>query len=100
MENCVNFAKQTPAEYELIVRHYDRIGVLTRILSDLREAKMNVHEVHNVIFEGAKAAVARIQIDAYPPEQTLRKMAARTDEIINLKLVRLQPLISTPGAES
>jgi len=100
VENCVNFAKQTPAEYELIVRHYDRIGVLTRILSDLREAKMNVHEVHNVIFEGAKAAVARIQLDAYPPQQTLRKMAARTDEIINLKLVRLQPLISTPEAES
>ena len=100
VENCVNFAKQTPAEYELIVRHYDRIGVLTRILSDLREAKMNVHEVHNVIFEGAKAAVARIQLDAYPPEQTLRKMATRADEIINLKLVRLQPLISTPEAES
>ncbi len=100
VENCVNFAKQTPAEYELIVRHYDRIGVLTRILNDLREAKMNVHEVHNVIFEGAKAAVARIQLDAYPPEQTLRKMTARTDEIINLKLVRLQPIISIPEGES
>lgn len=95
VENCVNFAKQTPAEYELIVRHYDRIGVLTRILSDLREAKMNVHEVHNVIFEGAKAAVARIQLDAYPPEQTLRKMTTRKDDIIDFKLVRLQPLTST-----
>lgn len=94
VENCVNFAKETPAEYELIVRHYDKIGVLTRILSDLREAKMNVHEVHNVIFEGAKAAVARIQLDAYPPEQTLRKITTRKDEIIDLKLVRLQPLTS------
>jgi D-3-phosphoglycerate dehydrogenase len=95
VENCVNFAKQTPADYELIIRHYDKIGVLTRILNDLREAKINVHEVHNVIFEGAKAAVARIQLDTHPTQQTLTKMASRKDEIINMKLVRLQPATLT-----
>jgi D-3-phosphoglycerate dehydrogenase len=92
VENCVNFAKRTPAEYELIVRHYDKIGVLTRILSDLREAKINVHEVHNIIFEGAKAAVARIQLDTHPPQETLNRISARKDEIIHIKLVRLQPI--------
>jgi D-3-phosphoglycerate dehydrogenase len=90
IENCVNFAKETPAEYELIIRHYDKIGVLTRILSDLRESKINVHEVHNIIFEGAKAAVARIQLDRIPPQETFSKMAARKDEIIHVKLVKLQ----------
>jgi D-3-phosphoglycerate dehydrogenase len=91
VENCVNFAKETPAVYELIVRHYDRIGVLTRILTDLKEAKINVHEVHNTIFEGAKAAVARIQLDTYPPKAVLDTIAARKDETIDIKIVKLQP---------
>ena len=95
VENCVNFAKETPAEYELIIRHYDKIGVLTRILSDLREAKINVHEVHNVIFEGAKAAVVSIQLDTPPTQQTLNKIASRKDETIHMKLVRLQPIETT-----
>ena len=92
VENCVNFAKETPAEYELIVRHYDKMGVLTRILNDLRESKTNVHEVHNIIFEGSKAAVAQIQLDTPPPQRTLDRMSARKDEIIQLKLVKLQPI--------
>ena len=91
VENCVNFAKETPATYELIVRHYDRIGVLTRILTELRESRISVHEVHNVIFDGAKAAVAHIQLDTYPPQPTLDRISARKDEIINLKIVKLQP---------
>ena len=90
VENCVNFAKESPAEYELIVRHYDKMGVLTRILNDLRESKTNVHEVHNMIFEGSKAAVAQIQLDTPPPQGTLDRMSARKDEIIQLKLVKLQ----------
>jgi D-3-phosphoglycerate dehydrogenase len=91
VENCVNFAKETPAVYELIVRHYDRIGVLTRILSDLRESKIDVHEVHNIIFEGSNAAVARIQINTYPSKTTLDKMSAHKNEIIGTKIVKLQP---------
>jgi D-3-phosphoglycerate dehydrogenase / 2-oxoglutarate reductase len=90
VENCVNFAKETPADYELIIRHYDKIGVLTRILTELREARINVHEVHNVIFDGAKAAVARIQVDTQPNQQTLTKIASRKNEIIDIQLVKLQ----------
>jgi D-3-phosphoglycerate dehydrogenase len=89
VENCVDFAKETPAVYELVVRHYDKIGVLTRILNNLKESNINVHEVHNVIFEGAKAAVARIQLDTYPPKELLKKLSARKDEIIHVRIVKL-----------
>jgi D-3-phosphoglycerate dehydrogenase len=92
VENCVNFAKEPRAAYELIVRHYDRIGVLTRILTELRESKISVHEVHNVIFEGAKAAVAHIQLDTYPPQTTLDRIYERKAEIISMKIVKLQPI--------
>jgi D-3-phosphoglycerate dehydrogenase len=93
VENCVNFAKETPAQYELVVRHYDKIGVLTRILSDLRQSNINVHEVHNIIFEGAKAAVASIELDVIPSESTLDRMLARKDEVIHIRLVKLQPAV-------
>jgi len=89
VENCVNFAKRTPALYELIIRHYDRIGVLSRILNDLKAARINVEEVHNIIFEGAKAAVARIQLEKPPPAETLERISSRRDEIINMELVKL-----------
>jgi len=100
IENCVNFARETPAEYELIIRHYDKIGVLTRILNDLRESKVNVHEVHNIIFDGSKAAVARIQLDTIPPQETFSRIASRKDEIIHMKLVQLQPIAKSDEAKS
>jgi D-3-phosphoglycerate dehydrogenase len=90
VENCVNFAKQTPAVFELIVRHYNRVGVLTRILTELRESKINVHEVHNVIFETANAAVAHVQIDAYPSTETVERITKRKTEIMSVRIVRLQ----------
>ena len=94
VENCVNFARETSASYELIVRHYDRIGVLTRILTTLRESGIGVHEVHNVIFEGANAAVAHIQIDTYPTNQVIESISSRKTEIISLRIVKLQPTSS------
>ena len=72
------------------MRHYDKIGVLTRILNDLREAEINVHEVHNVIFEGARAAVANIELAANPPQEVLDRISARKNEILSIKLVRSQ----------
>lgn len=90
VENCVNFAQETSALYELVIRHYDRIGVLTRILMDLRESRISVHEVHNVMFEGANAAVAHIQIDTYPTNQVIQSISSRKTEIISLRLVKLQ----------
>jgi D-3-phosphoglycerate dehydrogenase len=94
VENCVNFAQETSALYELIIRHYDRIGVLTRILTTLRESRISVHEVHNVIFEGANAAVAHIQIDTYPTNQVIESICSRKTEIISLRIVKLQPTSS------
>ena len=94
VENCVNFAQETSALYELVIRHYDRIGVLTRILMDLRESRISVHEVHNVMFEGANAAVAHIQIDTYPTNQVIQSISSRKTEIISLRIVKLQPTLS------
>jgi D-3-phosphoglycerate dehydrogenase len=78
--NVVNLATRTPAKYLLVVRHLDKVGVLAHVFDCLREAGINVQETENVIFEGAEAAVARIQLDSEPPADTLR--AIRDHEAI------------------
>lgn len=69
--NVVNIAVRTPATHLLIVRHRDRVGVLAHVLGALRAAGINVQEMENVIFDGAEAAIARIQLDQSPSAEVL-----------------------------
>ena len=64
--NVVNLASRTPATHMLVVRHRDRPGVLAHVFDNLREANLNVQETENIVFEGAEAAVARINLDGAP----------------------------------
>ena len=74
--NVVNLAKQTPATHMLVVRHRDKPGVLAHVFDQLRDAQLNVQETENIIFEGAEAAVARINLDGAPSIAT-RSMPSR-----------------------
>jgi D-3-phosphoglycerate dehydrogenase / 2-oxoglutarate reductase len=86
--NVVNLALKTPATHVLVVRHRDRPGVLAHVFECLRSAGLNVQETENVIFEGAEAAVARINIDAPPPEKLLASIRGH-QEIIDLHVVEI-----------
>ena len=87
--NVVNLAKQTPASHMLVVRHRDRPGVLAHVFDHLRAGNINVQETENVIFEGAHAAVARINLDAAPNEALLRTMQEGNSDILDLHLVTI-----------
>jgi D-3-phosphoglycerate dehydrogenase / 2-oxoglutarate reductase len=80
--NCVNVARKTPARARLIVRHYDRVGVLANVLGLIREAGINVEEVRNTIFEQAQAASCAIDLGERPPDTLLERMRARRDEVM------------------
>ncbi len=80
--NCVNLARKTPARARLVVRHYDRVGVLANVLSLVREAGINVEEIQNTIFAGAKAASCTIDLDERPPDALVSRIRARTDEVL------------------
>ena len=71
VENGVNLADQTPATHLLTVRHLDRVGVLAGVLDVVRQAGWNVHEMENVVFDGAEAACARIRFDGQPSDGVL-----------------------------
>ena len=87
--NVVNLAKQTPASHMLVVRHRDRPGVLAHVFEHLRRGNINVQETENVIFEGAQAAVARINLDGAPSDALLRDIQAGNGDILDLHLVTI-----------
>ena len=87
--NVVNLAKKTPATHMLVVRHVDRPGVLAHVFDRLRGNAINVQETENVIFEGAQAAVARINIDGKPPDGLLREIYSGNSDILDLHVVSI-----------
>ena len=87
--NVVNLARRTPATHTLVVRHRDRPGVLASVLDTIRAASINVQEMENIIFEGAQAAVARINLEAAPPADVLERLKASNEDIIELSLLTI-----------
>jgi D-3-phosphoglycerate dehydrogenase len=91
--NVVNLATRTPATHMLVVRHRDRPGVLAHVLNQLRQDELNVQEMENIVFEGAEAAVARINLDG-PPSQTLcQRIKAGNGDILDLQVVQLSEAV-------
>ena len=86
--NAVNLAKKTPATHLLVVTHHDRVGALAGILDELRGAGINVEEMQNVVFEGAAAAMARMQLSKALPS-TVKKAIADSDNVIAVDSIRL-----------
>jgi D-3-phosphoglycerate dehydrogenase len=87
--NVVNLAKKTPATHMLVVRHRDRPGVLAHVFDRLRSGEINVQETENVIFEGAQAAVARINLDGAPTDALLKQIQDGNSDILDLHLVTI-----------
>ena len=75
-------ARKTPARARLVVRHYDKVGVLANVLGIIREAGINVEEVQNTVFDQAQAASCVIELDERPPAELLERMRARRDEVL------------------
>lgn len=89
IRNWVNRNKQTKASYQLIVRHFDKPGVLAKVLNILSEEKVNVKEMENVIFDGDLAACCTIKIESSPSKKSLERMNSLENEVISASLVKL-----------
>jgi len=87
--NVVNLARKTPATYRLVVRHLDRPGVLALVLDAIKSEHINVQEMENIVFEGAEAAVARINLDNALSQTTLERLKSGNQDILQLDLLTL-----------
>ncbi len=87
--NVVNLADHTPATHLLVVRHRDRPGVLAYVLNEIKAANINVQRMENIVFAGAEAAVARIELDGALESATVDRVRAGNSDIIEINLIAL-----------
>lgn len=62
IDHWVNRAKITDTHYQLVVKHYDKAGVLAGILDVLRDGNINIEEIENIIFEGGLVACCTMKL--------------------------------------
>lgn len=90
IRNVVNLIPPPPVGSIMIVRHYDRVGVLSTVLGALRSAGLNVQEMQNQVFAGAGAALASIHVEGEIPESARSEVAANPD-IIHVSVRAARP---------
>ncbi|NCC52669.1 MAG: hypothetical protein EOM20_15825 [Spartobacteria bacterium] len=79
--NGVNVQAKTHAVINLVVRHYNRVGVLAGVLVELRNEGINIEEMENMIFEGGEAACCTLKLDDTPSEALIRKICENENVI-------------------
>jgi D-3-phosphoglycerate dehydrogenase len=85
----VNIEARAPAKSELVVRHFDKVGVLAQVLGIVRNHGINVADMSNTIFQGSKAAVAAIRIASEPPRAMLDEIAGLKELVISVEAKRI-----------
>jgi D-3-phosphoglycerate dehydrogenase len=84
--NAVNIQEKTSAIINLVVRHYNRVGVLAGVLGELRTAGINIEEMENHIFEGGEAACCTLKLDEKPDSD----LVGRIEKLENVIQVMLK----------
>jgi len=74
--NVVNIRKKTSAIINLVVRHFNKVGVIAAVLDILRAASINIEEMENLIFEGGLAACCTLKLDKKPEDATVTEINA------------------------
>ena len=62
----VNLCAESKATHRLVVKCLNHVGVLADILDRLREEGVNVENIENTVFAGAKVACTSLLLDRGP----------------------------------
>ena len=81
IDHWVNRAKITDAHFQLVVKHYDKPGVLAGVLDVIRSGNINIEEIENIIFEGGIAACCTMKLQSAVSAEMLKKIKENTNVI-------------------
>ncbi len=70
----VNKGKIPDAHYQLVVKHFDKPGVLASIMSIIRDENINIEEIENVIFDGGVVACCTMKLKVPVTTDMLKQM--------------------------
>ncbi|TVR17466.1 MAG: hypothetical protein EA391_04690 [Balneolaceae bacterium] len=87
VRNWINRCDQTEAPWQLVVRHYDKPGVIANVMTELKKADINAQELTNVIFDGKRTACCTIQLASKPSDEMMESIRTRQDEVISATLL-------------
>mgnify|MGYP006278309493 CR=1 FL=1 len=83
--NVVNIRQQPCDCKVMLVRHFNKVGVLANVLSEIRNEGINVEDMENTIFSNGAAAVATLKMDDEPSEALLNRLQEK-ENIIQVSL--------------
>jgi D-3-phosphoglycerate dehydrogenase len=72
--NAVNIRAKAEEDVSLVVRHYNRVGVLASVLDELKDAGINIEEMENTIFRGGATASCALKLDTAPDDGHLERI--------------------------
>ena len=75
----VNKAKITDSHFQLVVKHYDKPGVLHSVLDALRQGNINLEEVENMVFDGGLVACCTMKLSAPATAEMLESIRKNPD---------------------
>jgi len=83
--NAVNIQEKSSVGCDLIVRHYNRVGVLAGVLDELRNEQINIEEMENIIFTGQIASHCTLKLDSKPSDELISHIE-NDDNVIQVVL--------------
>ena len=92
--NVVNIGRRSWSRYQLVVRHVDQVGALANVLAVLKRHGINIQELDNTVFEGGRAACAKIRLASRPSDACLSEIMAFSDEVLHVDLDPAEPRLS------
>jgi D-3-phosphoglycerate dehydrogenase len=79
--NVVNVRTKPGTTHGMVVRHYNRVGVLATVLNAIKAEGINLEEMQNSIFEGGIAATCSLRLDRVPSPAVMAGLSANPDII-------------------
>ncbi len=79
--NVVNLRTDRGTGPTLVIRHYNRVGVLASVFDRLREEDINIEDMQNLVFAGGETASCSLAIDKKPSATVLTDLSALEDII-------------------
>jgi D-3-phosphoglycerate dehydrogenase len=74
--NVVNVCATSPARFVVVLRQLDKVGALANTLAVLKRHGINIEEISNTVFDGAKATCTKLRVSGRPSDACLKEIAA------------------------
>jgi D-3-phosphoglycerate dehydrogenase / 2-oxoglutarate reductase len=74
--NVVNVCATSPARFVVVLRQLDKVGALANTLAVLKRHGINIEEISNTVFDGARATCTKLRVSGRPTDACLKEIAA------------------------